>query len=70
MRHVATFCNQFPDTAYIASILLHNPFATADVQKKLLATDRGILNDYRIIKSLTLQFYIRVFPWKFIFSSR
>ncbi len=51
------------------SILLHNPFVTADVLKKLLARDRKILNDYRIIKSLTLHFYIRVFPWKFIFSS-
>ncbi len=69
MRHAATFCNQFSDAAYIVSILLHNPFATADVLKKLLARDRKILNDYRIIKSLTLQFYIRVFPWKFIFSS-
>lgn len=44
MRHTAAFCNQFPVAAYIVSILLHNPSATADVQKKFLATDREILN--------------------------
>ena len=70
MRHTAALSDQFPVTAHIASILLHNPSATVDVQEKLLARDRKVLNDYRIIKSLTLHFYIRVFPWKFIFSSR
>ena len=70
MRHTAAFGNQFPVTDYIASILFHNPSATTSVQEKLLATYREILNDYRIIKSLAFHFYIRVFPWKFIFSFR
>ena len=44
--------------AHIAFLIFYNLSAMTDVQKKLLATDRGILNDYRIIKSLTLHFYI------------
>lgn len=58
MRHTAAFCDQFPVAAYIVSILLHNPSATADVQKKFLATDREILNHYRIIKSLALHSHV------------
>ena len=36
MRHAAAFCNQFPVTAHIASLILYNPSATADIQEKLL----------------------------------
>lgn len=66
MRHTAAFSHQFPVTANIASILLHNPSATADVQEKLLATDREILNHYRIIKSLAFHFHFRVFAGNFV----
>ena len=34
MRHAAAFCNQFPVTAHIASLILYNPSATADIQEK------------------------------------
>ena len=51
MRHTAAFCNQFPVTAHIASIILYNPSATTDVQEKLLATNREVLNFYRFIKA-------------------
>ena len=33
MRHTAAFCDLFPVAAYIASLILYNPSATADVQK-------------------------------------
>lgn len=67
MRHTVAFCDQFPITAYIASILLYNPSATADVQKKLLATDREILNRYRIVKNFAFHFHVRVFTGNFVF---
>ena len=54
MRHAAAFCNQFPVTAHIASLILYNPSATADIQEKLLATNREILNYYRFIKAFAL----------------
>lgn len=44
MRHTAVLSDQFPVTAYIASIILNNPSATADVQEKFLATYREVLN--------------------------
>ena len=37
-QEAAAFCNQFPVTAHIASLILYNPSATADIQEKLLAT--------------------------------
>lgn len=40
---------------------------TTDIQEKLLAANWEILDNYRIIKSLTLHFYIRIFVWNFIF---
>ena len=49
MRHAAAFCNQFPVTAHIASLILYNPSATADIQEKLLATNREILNYSRLL---------------------
>lgn len=61
-----SFCDQFPVAAYIVSILLHNPSATADVQKKFLATDWEILNHCRIIKSLAFRFRVRVFTGDFV----
>ena len=51
MRHTAALSDQFPVTAYIASIILNNPSATADVQEKFLATYREVLNHYRVIKN-------------------
>ena len=67
MRHTAVLSDQFPVTAYIASIILNNPSATADVQEKFLATYREVLNHYRIIKSLAFHFHIRVFTGNLIF---
>ena len=58
MRHTAASCNQFPVTAHIASLILYNPPATADVQEKLLATNREVLNFYRFIK--VFAFHLRV----------
>lgn len=66
MRHTAALSDRFPVTAYIASILLHNPSATADIQEKFLATDREIPDYYRIIKSLAFHFHLRVFTGNFV----
>lgn len=57
MRHAAAFCNQFPVTAHIAPLILYNPPATADVQEKLLATNREILNYYRFIKTFAFHLH-------------
>ena len=67
MRHTAALSDQFPVTAYIASIILNNPSATSDVQEKFLATYREVLNHYRVIKSLAFHFHIRVFTGNLIF---
>ena len=67
MRHTAAFCDQFPVAAHIASLILYNPSATADVQEKFLATDWEILNHYRIIESLAFHFHARVFTGRFVF---
>ncbi len=44
--------------AHIAFLIFYNLSAMTDVQEKPLARDRKILNDYRIIKSLTIHFYV------------
>ena len=70
MRHAAAFCNQFPVTAHIASLILYNPSATADIQEKLLATNREILNYYRFIKPLLSTCMLEYSPGTSFFSSR
>ena len=57
MRYAAAFCNQFPVTAHIASLILYNPSATADIQEKLLATNREILNYYRFLKAFAFHLH-------------
>ena len=52
------FCNKLPVMAHIAFLIFYNLSAMTDVQEKPLARDRKILNDYRIIKSLTIHFYV------------
>ena len=44
MLHTVAFYDQFPVTAYITSLILYYPLETADVQERLLTTDREILN--------------------------
>lgn len=67
MRHTASLSHQLPIAAHIASVLLYNPPATADVQKHLLATDRKVLDHRRVIKPLAFHPYIRTFIGNLIF---
>ena len=38
-------------------LILSNPSATADIQEKLLATNREILNHYRFIKAFAFHLH-------------
>ena len=58
MRHTATFGYQFPVTAYVMSILLYNPSATADIEEEFFTAYREVLNNYRIVETLALDLHI------------
>ena len=51
MRHAAAFCSQFPVTRLIASSSFTIHRRRRMFRKKLLATNREILNYYRFIKA-------------------
>lgn len=70
MQNLASYgClgQQVSSCGYVTVLILQYPPAATDIKKFLLSTDRKVLNHYRIIKKLALNFTIRVLLRYFIF---